>query len=204
MSRDPKRAATQFFGGRVCLDFANSIDWRTSEEPQELLSDYAALLSWSKARGTLLAHTVRGLRELAAARAAAAEAALQEARTLRSDILVTAEALSDGRYSPLTKINRWLAAAPAQPQLVKNGTAYTHAVPGTKLEEPMWPILWSLAALLTSNDAARVGCCQARGCGWFFVDESPNGSRVWCSNDACGNRVRAQRAYAKRRSKWRQ
>jgi predicted RNA-binding Zn ribbon-like protein len=109
--------------------------------------------------------------------------------------------LSKGCYPPLIKINQWLAAVPAQPQLVKNGTAYTHAVPGTKLEEPLWPILWSLAALLTSNDAARVGCCRADGCGWFFVDESPNGSRLWCSNDACGNRVRAQRAYAKRRSK---
>jgi len=185
----------------VCLDFANTIDWRTSEEPQELLPDYAALLSWSKARGTLLARAVGGLHELAAARAGAAGEALREAHALRSDILVTAEALSNGRYPPLTKINQWLGAVPAQPQLVKNGTAYTHAVPGTKLEEPLWPILWSLAALLTSNDAARVGCCQARGCGWLFVDESPNGSRVWCSNDACGNRVRAQRAYAKRRSK---
>jgi predicted RNA-binding Zn ribbon-like protein len=126
---------------------------------------------------------------------------MKEAHTLRSDILETAEALSNGRYPPLTKINRWLIAVPAQPQLVKNGRAYVHAVPGTKLEEPLWPILWSVAALLTSSDAARVGCCQARGCGWFFVDESPNGSRLWCSNDACGNRVRAQRAYAKRRSK---
>jgi predicted RNA-binding Zn ribbon-like protein len=201
VSRDLKRAATQFFGGRVCLDFANTIDWRTSEAPQELLPDYAALLSWSKARGTLLAPTVKGLHELATAWAAAAAVAMQEAHTLRSDILETAESLSNGRYPPLTKINRWLTAVPSQPQLVKNGRAYAHAVPGTKLEEPLWPILWSLAALLTSSDAARVGCCHASGCGWFFVDESPNGSRLWCSNDACGNRVRAQRAYAKRRSK---
>src|SRR5260221_63276 len=34
MSRDPARAATQFFGGRVCLDFANTMDWRTSDAPQ--------------------------------------------------------------------------------------------------------------------------------------------------------------------------
>jgi predicted RNA-binding Zn ribbon-like protein len=201
MSRDPIRAATQFFGGRICLDFANTIDWRTSEEPQELLPDYAALLAWSKARSTLLVPTIRALQDLATVRAAAAVVAMKEAHTLRSDILETAEALSNGRYPPLTKINRWLTAVPAQPQLVKNGAAYAHAVPGMKLEEPLWPILWSLTALLTSNDAARVGCCQAGGCGWFFVDESPNGSRVWCSNDACGNRVRAQRAYAKRRSK---
>ena len=33
-----------FFGGRVCLDFANTVDWRTSAAPQELISDYATLL----------------------------------------------------------------------------------------------------------------------------------------------------------------
>ena len=44
MSRDPARAATQFFGGRICLDFANTMDWRTSEEPQELIPHYAAFL----------------------------------------------------------------------------------------------------------------------------------------------------------------
>jgi predicted RNA-binding Zn ribbon-like protein len=201
MSRDPIRAATQFFGGRVCLDFANTIDWRTSEEPQELLPDYAALLSWSKTRGILPARAVKQLQAHAATRAAAAAAAMREAHALRSDILVTVEALSRGSSAPLATINRWLTAPPAQPRLVRNGAAYAHDVPGAALEEPLWPVLWSLAALLTSDDAARVGCCRAHGCGWYFVDESPNGSRVWCSNDACGNRVRAQRAYAKRRSK---
>jgi predicted RNA-binding Zn ribbon-like protein len=195
------RAAKQFFGGRVCLDFANTIDWRTSDEPQELLPDYAALLSWSKACGTLPAGTIKKLQNLSAARAAAAAIVIQDAHRLRSDILVTAERLLNGSHLPLTKINRWLSKVPAQPRLVKRGSAYAHLIPGNMLEEPLWPILWSLTALLTSDDAIRVGCCEAHGCGWFFVDESPNRSRVWCSNDACGNRVRAQRAYAKRRSK---
>ena len=195
------RAATQFFGGRVCLDFANTIDWRTSDKPQELLPDYAALLSWGKARGILRAHTVKRLRKQAIARAAATGVAMQEARTLRSDILKTADALSRGSRVPLSKIYRWLNAVPAQPRLVKNNAVYTHNMSGGRLEEPLWPVLWSLTALLASEDVARVRCCQAHGCGWFFVDESPHGSRVWCSNNACGNRVRAQRAYAKRRSK---
>jgi predicted RNA-binding Zn ribbon-like protein len=195
------RAATQFFGGRVCLDFANTIDWRTSDKPQELLPDYTALLAWGKARGILQGHTVKRLREQAEAQAAAAAVAMQEARTLRSDILKTAEALFRGSHVPLAKINRWLSAVPAQPRMAKNGTVYTHNMSGRRLEEPLWPVLWSVTALLASEDVARVRCCQARGCGWFFVDESPHGSRVWCSNNACGNRVRAQRAYAKRRSK---
>ncbi|MBA1941908.1 hypothetical protein HLX82_24475, partial [Escherichia coli] len=41
--------------------------------------------------------------------------------------------------------------------------------------------------------------CEADGCGWFFVDESPNRTRRWCSSEVCGNRERARRAYAKRK-----
>src|SRR5258708_10038208 len=74
MSTDPARALTQFFGGRICLDFANTMDWRTSAAPQELIEDYAALLSWSRARGTLPARTVAGLKAQRARRAAEAAA----------------------------------------------------------------------------------------------------------------------------------
>jgi predicted RNA-binding Zn ribbon-like protein len=200
MSRDPARAATQFFGGRVCLDFANTMDWRTSHAPQELIPDYAALLSWSKARRTLAAKAVAKLQVEAARRAAATAAVMQEAHALRGEIWKAAEALCRGDHVHLAPFNRMLAAVPAQSRLVRDGTGYVHDLPGALLEEVLWPVLWSLTALLSSDDADRLGCCQAQGCGWFFVDESPNRSRVWCSSDVCGNRERARRAYAKRRS----
>jgi predicted RNA-binding Zn ribbon-like protein len=85
--------------------------------------------------------------------------------------------------------------------LIRDGTGYVHDLPGVALAEVLWPVLWSLTALLTSEDAGRLGCCRAQGCGWFFVDESPNHSRLWCSSEVCGNRERARRAYAKRRPK---
>jgi predicted RNA-binding Zn ribbon-like protein len=200
MSRDPARAATQFFGGRVCLDFANTMDWRTSEAPQELIPDYAALLSWSKARRTLAAAAIAKLHVRAAQKAAAA-AVMQEAYALRSEIWKAAEALRRGDRVQLEALNRSLAAVPAQPRLIRDGTGYVHDLPGAVLAEVLWPVLWSLTALLASDDAGRLGCCQAQGCGWFFVDESPNHSRLWCSSEVCGNRERARRAYAKRRPK---
>ena len=201
MSRDPARAATQFFGGRVCLDFANTMDWRTSDAPQELIPDYAALLSWSKARRTLAAAAVARLQVRAAQKAAAAGAVMHETYALRSEIWKVAEALRCGDRVHLEPLNRSLAAAPAQPRLIRDGSGYVHDLPGAALEEVLWPVLWSLTALLASDDAGRLGCCQAQGCGWFFVDESPNHSRLWCSSEVCGNRERARRAYAKRRPK---
>lgn len=198
MSRDPQRAATQFFGGRVCLDFANSLDWRTSDAPQELIPDYAALLTWSRNRGTLsaAAATALGTRSDDPAAAVLVEAA----HALRTEIWQIAEALMQGASVPLAPLNRRLATVPAQPRLIADGRHYLHDLPGTRLEEALWPVLWSLTALLASEDAGRLGCCQADGCGWFFVDESPNRTRIWCSSEVCGNRERARRAYAKRRA----
>jgi predicted RNA-binding Zn ribbon-like protein len=198
MSTDPTRALLQFFGGRVCLDFANTMDWRTSKAPQELLPDYATLLLWSGKRGTLPAPAVARLRSQSRRRTAAAASVLAEARVLRAEIWKAAEALCRGERVQPGPFNRRLAALPAQPRLVRSGAGYVHDLPGKSLEEPLWPVLWSLSALLTSQDAGRLGFCQAEGCGWFFVDESPNHARTWCSSEVCGNRERARRAYAKR------
>jgi predicted RNA-binding Zn ribbon-like protein len=52
-----------------------------------------------------------------------------------------------------------------------------------------------VADLLTSGDLDRVGQCADDRCGWLFLDVSRNGSRRWCSMEACGNRAKARRHY---------
>lgn len=200
MSRDPERGLAQFFGGRVCLDFANTIDWRLSAEPQELIPDYATFLRWSSMRGILPAAAIARLQKQAVRNPAAANTALAEAHMLRTEICRAATALCRGEALVLAPFNHRLASLPSQPPLVSADAGYVHDLPGKALDEPLWPVLWSLTALLTSQDATRLGSCQAQDCGWFFVDESPNHSRLWCSSEVCGNRERARRAYAKRRS----
>jgi hypothetical protein len=91
MSRDTARAHTQFFGGRICLDFANTVDWRTSDAPQELLPDYAALLAWTRARHTLPRAAIDKLHVRAQDTQAAT--VLRQAHGLRAEIWKLAEAL---------------------------------------------------------------------------------------------------------------
>jgi predicted RNA-binding Zn ribbon-like protein len=200
MSRDPARAATQFFGGRVCLDFANTLDWRLSPEPQELIPDYEAFLAWSGRRGTVLTSVAAKLKSLAHANAAGARAVMRQAVLLRAQIWSIGDALKEGRAVDLTTVNGMLQDLPPQPALVQSRGVYAYHLEGRDLAEPLWPVLWSLTAVLASDDARRLGSCQAQGCGWYFVDESPNRTRLWCSSEVCGNRERARRAYAKRRS----
>ncbi len=198
MSRDPARAATQFFGGRVCLDFANTLDWRTSEEPQELIPDFSGLLTWSERRGTMQGQAVARLRVLADRDQVGASRVMRNAYELRRAIWSAADSVLAGNRITLDPFNEQLSRLPPQPRLVPYARGYAHELAGDRLEQPLWPVLWSLTAVVVSSDAARIGCCEAKGCGWFFVDESPNRSRLWCSSEVCGNRERARRAYARR------
>ena len=200
MSRDPERAATQFFGGRVCLDFATTFDWRTSDEPHELMPDYGAFIGWSARRGTLPPRAVANLKSRAASDPAGAKAVMADTFTMRAEFWKIADALREKRAADLTRINRMLVTLPPQPRLVKHENVFVHDLKGADLQEPLWPILWSLTSVLSSSDANRLGCCHAKGCGWFYVDESANRTRLWCSSEGCGNRERARRAYAKRSS----
>jgi len=197
MSRDPVRAASQFFGGRVCLDFANTLDWRLTDEPVELIPDYTALLMWSVRRGTLTERTMRSLKQH---EARSMDAVLATAHSLRSRIWVIADALRAGDRADLEEVNRMLAGLPGQPPLIQHAGRIAFDLDGCDVRMPLWPVLWSLTAVLASEDARRLGMCEAGGCGWYFVDESPNHSRRWCSSEVCGNRERARRAYRKRRS----
>src|SRR6185437_8590132 len=108
MSRDPERAATQFFAGRVCLDFANTLDWRLTAQPQELIPDYAALLAWSGRRGVLLPAVIAKLQTRAKAEAAGVPAIMESALSLRARIWEIADALRDGRDADLSEINSML------------------------------------------------------------------------------------------------
>jgi predicted RNA-binding Zn ribbon-like protein len=192
----PMSIITQFFGGRSCLDFANTLDWRTSDAPVELIPDYGSLLRWSERRGTLPRGAARRLGR--AHRPASLRAAMDDAYALRSEIWAIADAARSGAGAQLGTINRLLASVPPQAPLVRDGSRYVHDLVGRDIREPLWPILWSLTSLLASDDVDRIGVCSATGCGWFFVDESPNRTRRWCSSAVCGNRERARRAYAKR------
>ena len=52
------------------------------------------------------------------------------------------------------------------------------------------------ASLLTGDDAVRIAACESESCEQLFL--RTHARRQWCSN-RCGDRVRAARAYARRR-----
>ena len=67
------------------------------------------------------------------------------------------------------------------------------------LEAPFWPVLWSAAELLRSDEANRIRVCSGESCGWVYVDRSRNGFRRWCEMETCGTLAKGRRRRARAR-----
>jgi predicted RNA-binding Zn ribbon-like protein len=194
----------EFIAGRLCLDFANTVDWRTSDAPEELLHGYADLAAWSTRAGILEPAIAADLERQARAHPRAAERAFTQALALRETIyqIFLARANSESpRPDDLAFLGRSYAEAVAHAALVPDaqGPAYAWSFGDAKaLDRPAWPIALSAVELLASSAIAHVRECGGRGCGWLFLDETRNHGRRWCVSSSCGNRERVRRYYARR------
>jgi predicted RNA-binding Zn ribbon-like protein len=65
----------------------------------------------------------------------------------------------------------------------------------TRLDTVLWPVLWSAATLLASDEASQIRICGGVDCGWMYVDRSRNGLRRWCQMETCGTREKSRRRY---------
>jgi predicted RNA-binding Zn ribbon-like protein len=69
------------------------------------------------------------------------------------------------------------------------------------LDSIVWPVLWSAASLIVSDEASRIRICGGPDCGWMYVDRSRNKLRRWCQMETCGTREKSRRRYRRMRSK---
>lgn len=50
-----------------------------------------------------------------------------------------------------------------------------------------------------SSDRPQLRQCALQSCGWYFLDDTRNHSRRWCTPNECGNTARVRRYTARRR-----
>jgi predicted RNA-binding Zn ribbon-like protein len=185
-------------GGRLCLDFANTVDNRPTERARDLLESYADLAAWSRQSGILSAREERAL--LGRARRAPAEASrvVARARSLREALF---QVFSRGSATALDELRKALPTAYRRPVL-RAAPGYELAWeddPGA-LDRMLGPVLRSAVELLASKELDRVRVCGADTCDWLFMDESRSRSRQWCNMAVCGNRAKARRFYRRQRA----
>jgi len=207
MSTSATSAITwKLLGGHLSLDFANTADWHASDRPEELLTSYAAIVSWSRQAEVLTDKQAKRLLREAANRPDEALAVLKRAIALREAIYKIFAAVAheqSPQAADLATLNSALSEVLAHLQIAPTETGYGWQWTGEEdaLDRPLWPITRLAADLLTSDEAQRVGqCADDRGCGWLFLDTSRNHTRRWCSIEDCGNRAKAHRHYERKRS----
>ena len=192
--------------GWLCLDFANTVEWHTSDHPIERLTNYADLVAWTRSIELLPDRTAQQLLRAANQHPSEAAGVLARAVTLREAIYHIFSEVAHSHQPPaddLAMLNEELSRSLAKSQLEWNDTAFDWHWSGgdAGLDQMLWWILRSTAELLTSEQLNRVGvCADDRGCGWLFYDTSRNRTRQWCSMRGCGNRAKARRHYEKVKS----
>lgn len=184
----------------LCLDFANTLSWRTSQKAEEKLSSHAALVGWGRKAGIVSAREARSMLEAGQP----SKDVLKRAILLRESmyrIFAAQAAGRRGRASDLAILNETVREALGHLRLVAeaNGFAWRWPADSGAASRIVWAVARSAADLLTSAHLRDVRECAGAGCGWLFLDLSRNRSRRWCAMSDCGNREKARRHYQRLR-----
>jgi predicted RNA-binding Zn ribbon-like protein len=188
--------------GWLCLDFANTVDWHASDNPEEKLLIYADLVHWATETKILSSDIADKLIKASEKEPAKARGILNEAIKIREAIYGIFSSTASGnqiKASDLSILNDAIKKMmPNQKLSTENGNfIWEWEISPDRMDSILWPVVWSAAELLTSEASERVGRCADEKCGWLFWDNSRNRSRRWCDMKECGNRAKVRRHYKK-------
>lgn len=196
----------RLLGGRLCLDFTNTMDPRIGNHPRDFLADYADLVQWSLHAGLLTEGEAEHLLRGAAHRPAEATMTFERAIALREALYRIFFAVSRSKSPKTTDLDTVKAVfveAMTHAHLIPaaSGFQWNWAERKHALDQMLWPVVRSAVELLTSEEVKKVKECPGvEDCGWLFLDTSKNGSRQWCSMQGCGSRAKMRRQYARKRA----
>lgn len=186
-------------GGHPALDFINTVrDW-TVAEPHDYLGEFSDAIRFGQGAGFLTRSDVLRLPR----RTPHIELTrLRELRALLKRIFHMRLSGETPSSTDLGKLSASLAEAARATRLV--AVPQTHRSSQVRMRREInvekaddallrLRIVEAAVALLVSDAMLRVKSCPT--CGWFFLDVSKNGSRRWCSMDACGSVAKARRYY---------
>ena len=200
--------APRLVGGRLCLDFANTMEGRGGARPGEFLRDYADLVAWGMYAGAIPEGGAARLTVEANRRPEQAAAAYRRAVDFRETLYRVFSAIAAAAPPAaidLDALRRADVAGLHHARLALTGGGFAYAWPAetVDLDRILWPVARSALDLLTAGDLGRLKECPGGGggpCTWLFVDASKNAVRRWCSMAECGGEAKARRQTSRRRA----
>jgi predicted RNA-binding Zn ribbon-like protein len=185
------------------ITFANTLEYEHGQ-PVDALPDISSLLAWLREQ------------RLISGRGLAAEASrlrrdpdettrrVERFHHLRQVLhAVAAEVTEHGHPTgdQLRDLNHILRHGLHYHQIETDpdGTRYTFAQVGDRLDQARATIASSLAQFLAEDAPSRLRVCANPGCRYLFIDRSPTGRRRWCDMRTCGNQAKVARHRARAR-----
>lgn len=185
-----------WYGGRVCLDFVNTLRDRW-QVPRETLRGSADVVRWLRRAGLLADRTD-----------AVPESTLGGAVTLREAIDRAVLRVADGALpapADIAVLNEASATAPRPAlHLVLSGGRLASSSAAHVAEDAtagLGLVAQDAIELLLSPEIRRVRICGSEHCALRFVDRSPAHNRRWCSMTRCGNRTKVRLHQARSRTR---
>ncbi|HWN17980.1 MAG TPA: CGNR zinc finger domain-containing protein [Gemmatimonadales bacterium] len=199
----------QYIGGDPAIDFVNTVDWTSRGPEQERLTDFDAVIRWAEGAEIVSAKAAGGLRARSRAQPGEAESAHRNALRVRTVLERLFRSIAGGESDgdALDDFNRELTRA-LERMRVAPVSGKRPAGPGLQLDwdvgeasldSVIWPVVWSAASLIVSEEASRIRICGGPDCGWMYVDRSRNGLRRWCQMKTCGTSEKSRRRYQRLR-----
>ena len=184
--------------GHPVLDFLNSVNDWTSDSPREYLTDLGQAIAFGVATRLITRAEGQALHRRSS------ERTLDELRALRALLERVFRAQTGGGdvgSADLAALAGEGAAAAAAASLQQRRGRLVRRIEvarggGATLR---WRLTDAAISLLMSTRIDRLKDCPS--CGWFFLDETKNRSRRWCSMSTCGSSAKSRAYYERSRGR---
>ncbi|MBS7527771.1 CGNR zinc finger domain-containing protein [Fusibacter paucivorans] len=127
----------------------------------------------------------------------------EEALTVLKELRQFARDLFDGNISEdvTAKLNGYLAGTPYYPRIeeTSNGSRITFKPNGDGVAKLLTDVALELATLLTEEQISSIKRCQNEACGYYFLDNSKNQSRKFCSKK-CNSLIKTRNFRARHKT----
>jgi predicted RNA-binding Zn ribbon-like protein len=203
---DANGAPFLFVGERLWLAFVNSDDAASVRggPHRDALDSFDGFVGWLSNAGVLDGERADSLVRRAQQQPTGSNAALHEARRLRSVLRALAERgdVENERatQTAIAEINRILGRSTGTRRVESRaggGFVRSFVTAGDVFSGLVIPVIESAADGLVAGELQRIRKCANPRCGRVFYDGSRNGKRRWCDMKTCGNRAKAARHRGK-------
>lgn len=189
-----------FLGGRLAVDFANSI--LASSGGDGALMDWEGLVAFLQQAGIVSGRRAGELLRLEQSDPGAVDAMMQRALRLRESLREAFAARVEGNSVErvlVEPVNQLLRITEGHDELVQEQGEWKLRFIAREgsLEWLLAAIARSAAEILSEGVDAPLRKCANPNCVLYFYDTSRTGQRRWCSMAVCGNRSKVA-AFSRR------